>query len=374
MKTQFKKALSAACLATLMFATPAMAKSVKVTLTQIDDSVVTGFVVKGDANSLMIAQSPNAPVGPIYPRTRIKNLYWEDPEDWKAAWKLWTRRDYKGAAVAFETLSKTYANLALIEDSYGSKAKYYQGESLRRTGEYAKLMDVWEEVKAVKLSAGYQKQIQLFNFWGHVGKKLWEPLKLITEKFEVKDVPSHTVPPSTMPLKKIEADLLIQIAYMRAIAVEMIARKEHKAAVAALDPQDPETEVAVTQAWSNVVSAMPDYARVYTLTYMADRQIAKEAMERCMAIYKDDPGLEDDYTMQMEAYATASFYKDLFGKGTVPAAYTGFLKVPEPPEEAPAELEKSDADEKPKPDPEEKKDEGDKDEKKDDKEEDKKDA
>ena len=36
----------------------ASAKSVKVTLTQIDDSVVTGFVVTGNATGLVIAQSP----------------------------------------------------------------------------------------------------------------------------------------------------------------------------------------------------------------------------------------------------------------------------------------------------------------------------
>ena len=158
-----------------------------------------------------------------------------------------------------------------------------------------------------------------------------------------------------MPLKKIEADLMIQIAYMRAIATEMLARKEHEAAVAAVDPQVPETKVAVTQTWGKVTATMADYGRVYTLTYMADRQIAKEAMERCMAIFKDDPDIKEDYTMQKEAYAIASFYKDLFGKGSVPADYTPFLTEPEPPEAPPAELEKSDADAKP--DPEEKKEE-----------------
>ncbi len=95
------------------------------------------------------------------------------------------RRDYSAASKAFEDLAKTYSNLAQIEDSYGSKAKYYQLECLRRNGQYSKLMDVLDEVKAVSLSDGYKKQIQLFNYWGHVGKKLWEPLKIITDRFEM---------------------------------------------------------------------------------------------------------------------------------------------------------------------------------------------
>ena len=334
MNKHFNNALSLAALLVALASSSATAKSVKVTLTQSDDSVVTGFVVRGDDTFLEISQSPNAPSGARMPRNRIKNLYWEEPEDWKPAWTLWTRRDYAAASTAFEALAKTYANLAQIEDSYGSKAKYYQAESLRRTGEYAKLMDIYEEVKAVKLSAGYQKQIRLFNYWGHVGKKLWEPLKLITNNFEIKeaDIPAHTVPPSTMPLKDFEAHLLIQIAYMRAIATEMLARKEHKAAVADLDPQVPETQAAVTAAWSKISNTLSDYGRVYTLTYMSDRQIAKEAMERSMAIIKEDSSIGENYRLQKEAYALASFYKDLFGKGSVPAGYEKFLIEPKPPE------------------------------------------
>lgn len=335
MKTNFKKALSVAALTVAVFGSSALAKSVKVTLTQIDDQVITGFVVTGDATRLVIAQNPNAPSGAVMPNNRIKNIYWEEPEDWKAAWKLWTRRDYAAAAPAFEALAKTYANLVQIEDSFGSKAKYHQAESLRRTGQYAKLLDVWEELKAVNLSDSYQKQIALFNYWGHVGKKLWGPLKLLTNRFEMKEgeIPSHTVPPSIMPLKEgLEANLLIQIAYMRGIATEMLAREEHKAALAAYDAQDPETHPAVPIAWARVLSAMPDYGRVYTLTYMSERMLAMQAMERSMAIIKEDPKLKDNYTMQKEAYALASFYKDLFGNGKVPAGYEEFLIEPKPPE------------------------------------------
>jgi len=215
-------------------------------------------------------------------------------------------------------------------------------------------MEIYDEVRAVKLSDGYQKQIRLFNYWGHVGKKLWEPLKLITVNFEVKEaeIPDHTVPPSALPLRGIEANLLIQIAYMRAIATEMMARDEHKAAVAALDPQEPETKAAVSAAWSKVTNTMTDYARVYTLTFMSDRQIAKEAMERSMAILKDDPNIKDNYTMQKEAYAMASFYKDLFGGGKVPAGCEEFLKEPVPPEETPdPEAVEEEKEAKPKADP-----------------------
>jgi hypothetical protein len=327
------RALFAASLATAFAVTPAVAKSVRVTLTRVDDSVVTSYVVTGDARTLYLNESPAAPVGAPMPRAQIKGIYWEEPDDWKDAWKSWTRRDYAAAGKAFEDLSKTYANLAQIEDSYGSKAKFYQLECLRRTGQYSKLMDVYDEVKAVQLSKDYQKQVQLFNYWGHVGKKLWEPLKLITDKFEMaaSEIPAYTVAPTTMPLRGLEPDLLVQIAYLRAISTEMLARGLHKSAVAELDPQRPETGQEVAVAWSKVKAALTDYARVFTLTYMSDGQLSQDAMERSMAILKEDPLIEKDYATQMEAHALAVFYKDLFGKGTVPASYQPFLKVPEPP-------------------------------------------
>lgn len=336
MKTKMHRFLAGAAVAAAVAlpATPAMAKSVKVTISKTDDSVITGFVVTGDANTLVISQVENAPGGARFPQNQIKSIYWDEPDDWKEGWKLWTRRDYAAASKTFEDLAKTYANLAQIEDSYGAKAKYYQLECLRRTGQYSKLMDVLDEVKAVQLSDGYQKQIQLFNYWGHVGKKLWEPLKLITNRFEMdaSSVPAHTVPPTTPTLRGLDASLMIQIAYMRGIATEMLARAEHKAALDALDPQVPETQDLVTKTWAKVKTSTTDYARVFTLTYMSDRYIAKDAMERTMAILKEDPAIKDNYPLQKEAYALASFYKDLFGKGSVPAAYEGFLKEPKPPE------------------------------------------
>ncbi|MGI9242728.1 MAG: hypothetical protein ACR2RV_18165 [Verrucomicrobiales bacterium] len=334
MKTKFKRFLASSATVTALLAASAMAKSVKVTISKTDDTVITGFVVTGDASSLVISQVENAPSGARFPKSSIKSIYWDEPEDWEAAWKLWTRRDYAAASKAFEDLAKTYANLAQIEDSYGAKAKYYQLECLRRTGQYSKLMDVLDEIKTVSLSDGYAKQIQLFNYWGHVGKKLWEPLKIITDRFE-KDpssIPSHTVPPTTPTLKGLDAGLMIQIAYMRGIATEMLAREAHKAAVANLDPQIPETQDEVNKAWAKVKTTATDYARVFTLTYMSDRFIAKEAMERSLAILKEDPTMKDNYPLQKEAYALASFYKDIFGKGSVPAAYESFLKEPKPPQ------------------------------------------
>ena len=147
---------------------------------------------------------------------------------------------------------------------------------------------------------------------------------------------------------------MIQVAYMRGIASEMLAREEYKAALADLDPQVPETQDRVNKAWAKVKVPLTDYARVFTLTYMSDGYIAKEAMERSLAIIKEDPTLKDNYPLQKEAYALASFYKDLFGKGSVPAAFEPFLKEPKPPEslnEPVAEEGEEVADEAPAPAP-----------------------
>ncbi|MFT4548625.1 MAG: hypothetical protein ACI9UA_000790 [Pseudoalteromonas tetraodonis] len=341
MKSKLYHFLVTAALGVTFLASDADAKSVKVTITMTDDRVITGFVTNGNSAALLVASLPNAPSGPQIARSKITSIFWEEPEEWKAAWKLWTRRDYIGAAKSFEEVATVFGNLTQIEDSFGSKAKYYQVESLRRAGEYENLRELADETRRVSLSKSYQKQIQLFDFWGHVGEKLWEPLKLLTDRFEMDEasVPSHTVPPNTMGFKSIEADLMIQIAFMRGIATENLMRKAYKSAEAAVNPQLPETAQAASAAWADVKVAMVDYSRVYTLTYMSDQLLSKQAMEQCLGILKDDPNIEDNYQLQKEAYAVASFYKDLFGKGKVPAGCEGFLKEPTPPESISEEVE-----------------------------------
>ena len=349
MKISIHKAIPALLLSALLLsAAPLSAAPIRVTITKKDENLITGWVTKGDDKSLYITTNPQAPGSPL-PWSQIANVVWEDPADWKEGLKLWTRRDYAAGAKVFGDLAKAYEGVNQLQDSIGAKAKYYQGECLRRSGRYAELMDVYDEVKRVNLSEAYQRQILLFNYWGHVGKKLWPQLSsVINKRFVVpeSEVPDYTIPPTVMPLKGIEAGLQIQIAYMRGISTEMLARDEYKTANEALNPQIPETQKAVDDAWARVKTALTDYARVFTLTYMSEPNMAKEAMERSMAIYKEDPTFEDNLGLKKEAYAVASFYKDIYGKGSVPAAYQPFLIEPKPPESTSEEKEEEAAPEK----------------------------
>ena len=61
---------------------------------------------------------------------------------------------------------------------------------------------------------------------------------------------------------------------------------------------------------------------------------------------------KDNYQLQKEAYALASFYKDLFGKGSVPSAYTAFLTEPKPPEPPSEEDDEEEDEPEPEPEPE----------------------
>ena len=107
MKSQHKLFFPIALLAALLLVAPASAKSVKVTMTLDDNRAITGFVIKGNATTLIVASTPTAPNGQPIARNKIVNIYWDEPDDWKAAMKLWTRRDYSAAAKAFEDVAKT---------------------------------------------------------------------------------------------------------------------------------------------------------------------------------------------------------------------------------------------------------------------------
>ena len=236
MKISIHKAIPALLLSALLLsAAPLSAAPIRVTITKKDENLITGWVTKGDDKSLYVTTNPKAPGSPL-PWSQIANVVWEDPADWKEGLKLWTRRDYAAGAKVFGDLAKAYEGVNQLQDSIGAKAKYYQGECLRRSGRYAELMDVYDEVKRVNLSEAYQRQILLFNYWGHVGKKLWPQLSsVINKRFVVpeSEVPDYTIPPTVMPLKGIEAGLQIQIAlsqslFRRAPEAKAIAAREKR--------------------------------------------------------------------------------------------------------------------------------------------------
>ncbi len=64
---------------------------------------------------------------------------------------------------------------------------------------------------------------------------------------------------------------------------------------------------------------------------MSDGYIAKDAMERSMAILKEDPTSRTT-THCKRSLCTSVVLQGSIRKGSVPAAFEGFLKEPKPPE------------------------------------------
>ncbi len=318
-------------------ALPSRAVPIKAQLILNDEArtEVATFVVSATENGLMCSAFENGQNPKLYPFTNIKDISWVDPADWKAAWDLFNRNEFKEAAVAMGKVYDNYAGLKDYEDSYASRAKFYQCESLRLDGDYAALTEHYPVLKGVKLSAHFAAQASLYNCWGHAGKELWKPLSLIMAGYEidVAEIPAHTVPPTGLPFKKVSPREIIQIAYLRGLATDrlLVAKRAKLAEMIAKDDErlKPEISALTTTIWDETMRALTDYSRAMTVTFGDEKVIMKNAMLNYFELATTGEGIKDDYIKQKETYVVALLYSQLFGK--LPEKFKPLLEKPKEP-------------------------------------------
>jgi tetratricopeptide (TPR) repeat protein len=253
--------------------------------------------------------SPNPSGKPLIklPRKSVSKVsFLGAPDQWEAALELYRKKRFKEAGSAFGKMAGEYASIAAYPDSYGALARFYHLECLRLNGDYAVVGREVDRIKAqnVSLSPRYARQLRLFNAWGHVGKKLWEPLLLIVQQYEAEPTGGGGVAPTDNPFKKIPAREIVQLSYMRAIANENLGKKD---------------------------LALNDYYRAFTLNYGVEERLSDDAMLGALRLLKAHPELAETYRLQKEAHGLATLYKAT--KGKLPGEYSDFLTEPPKPEE-----------------------------------------
>ena len=314
------------------------AKTIHANVVRADDSEFATYVVKSDDRFVYCSPFENGLKAEPVPHGQIKEINWREPEDWSVAWDLYVRQQYEQAAEAMAKVYLNYKGLETMEDSFASRAKFYQCEALRLSGQWAKLEGEYKIVRFVKLSKKYAGQVRLFNCWGHAGKDLWQPLKLIMSDYEIaaSKIPDYTIPPTGLPIIKVAPREIIQIAYLRAVSTEKVTDDLQKKLDDLIAQDDetllPEIEALRPQVEAGYVAALNDYARVPTVSFGDEKLITRKAMEGFLDLMMRQNDYKDNYVKQLEAHGVAMLYKDLHGEGLVPSRFEPLLTPPEEPE------------------------------------------
>lgn len=340
MKNPLKQFLAGAALILIPSSLMAQAvPSIAANVLRSDGSNFATYVVGGDEEGILASPYETGVQPKKYPYSGIKEIEWREPDDWKLADDLYTKRKWEEAIVAYHAFFEKYRALKDIEDSFTGIAKFRECNCLRRLGKYNELATEYENLQRAKLSERYAIQSRLFNAWGHVGNELYGALNLIATSYQVEDssIPAGIVRPAGLPLKNVDPQSLMQIAFLRGISEDKLTQKDKTELDALIAKEDERDRPEIAERSAELIRertvAMNDYARAMTLTFGSEPTVVKDSLLNSLAMVARDPKLEEIYMKKREAHSLAVLYSKLFPGSVLPSEYTKFLAPPAPPEE-----------------------------------------
>jgi hypothetical protein len=321
---------------TLSTAVTLQAGTVAANLSIKPDIEKATYVISVDGTHMTCSAFPDGRQAEKIKLSNITEVAWREPEDWTAAWGLFVQHKFEEAAPALKAVYENYKGIKTYKDSFSARAKFYECESLRLSGQYAALLDAYEEVIDVKLSEHLTAQVKLFNCWGHAGKGLWAPLSRIMEDYEVKEIPAYTVAPTGMPFKVVSPREIIQIAYLRGHTIHQLLGKK-RADLAALIAKNDERDLQTIASLRDEVTkdemiALEDYCRAISVSYGDEELITRDSMTHFLELITSVEGFSENYVAQKEAHAMAILLRDLFGGGELDSKFKPLLEEPKAPE------------------------------------------
>ncbi|MEM0897800.1 MAG: hypothetical protein AAGJ79_13060 [Verrucomicrobiota bacterium] len=310
--------------------------SIAANITKPDGTNVAVYVVGSYEDGIMESRYASGVQAQQFPYSDIASIDWREPDEWRQANDLFTRRKWEEAAAAYNEFFKKYYELRDIEDSFPGIGKFRECECLRRLGKFEELAKEFENLQRANLSERYEIQSKLFNAWGHLGNGLYTPLQLIAESYEIEasDIPAGIVRPSGLPLKELDPPSLMQVSFLRGIAAKELGEKEDKeiqALIAEEDERDaPEIAERSAELKRARTVALNDFARGMTLTFGNEPDVVKDSLLNSLSIIAKDPELPEIDMKKREAYSLAVLYTKLYPGTPLPSEYQDFLTPPAP--------------------------------------------
>ena len=265
------------------------------------------YVLQVDAKGVHCSKNANGNPKTVIPLSQIETLQFRMPLGWEDAIALQQTRQYEKAAAAFAAIAKDYAAIAPYPDSPSALASYWAIDAFRRSGNYKEVNQ--ERVRAmardVSLSDKYKDEMDIFRAWGHIGSQAWRELLLVVNDWELPNSTSGKIPPPSTPhFKPLPANLVAQLAFLRATANENL---------------------------KNDAPALVDYARVYTVDAGRENELTRLSMLGALRLLQRHPEISFQYTVQKQAHAVAVLFNERF-QDSLPKEFSPFLTPPVMPE------------------------------------------
>ncbi|MGK0186605.1 MAG: hypothetical protein ACI9R3_002388 [Verrucomicrobiales bacterium] len=261
------------------------------------------YVLSVDKKGVHCSKNASGNPKTVIPLSKIDELEFRMPIGWEEALEFQKRRDYAKAGAAFSAIAKDYADIASYPDSPSALASYWALDSYRRLGDYKAVNQerVRAMARSVNLGENYRDEMEIFRAWGHIGSQAWAELLLVVNDWEIPLSPSDKIPPPSTPsFKPLPANLVAQLAFLRATAQENL---------------------------KNDFQSLVDYSRVYTVDLGREEELTRLAMLGALRLLKRHPEITFQYMIQRQAHAVAVFFNERF-QNSLPEEFASFLTPP----------------------------------------------
>jgi len=270
-----------------------------------------GYIQTTHDQGIQFATAPGGPPRPIaYSQIKGEGLnkairFDERVDVLGEARALFSEGKYAEAGDAFGAVVRNYAIILRVPQNFASEALFYQAESYRRAGLYAKVAQVVNMPVAAtiesKLNDRYKRDFEFQKLWGLLGENKMSDLETALGVYQepmIGDAKLLGAP----NFKDLPATELAELAFLRAKVFDAKGEKE---------------------------KALDDYYRTFTLGYGNKVVLAKLAMGAAMQIHKVDPALEKENKQAVSHMQSIAYqFSKRFGKDTMPPDYQRFAERP----------------------------------------------
>lgn len=218
------------------------------------------------------------------------------PPAFEAAMDLFQDRRYQEAKLAFSSLAKSFAPVAILPGNPGTLAEYYELECLRKLGNLDGLSEALKKFnKDPLVREDHLRQLEIYVMWDAVRVKNWQRVEALAQDRMKQRLPG---------------DQRAQVSFCYALALEALGR-----------PRE----------------ALNEYNTVMISDVGASEELAQKAALAILKIYLADPAVKEALKREspsnsgpaalMEARGVAKLYQDSLGLGqALPEEYRVFLK------------------------------------------------
>jgi hypothetical protein len=239
--------------------------------------------------------------------SQARTIYFPESRSFSGAMQQFRARDYRAAAESFGNVAAEFRPVHLLPNNPSSRAAFFEIESLRLLGDYAKMSEKLGAFQKSGISRENEiRQLELNLMWDAIGREAWDQLGHLVERHATSRLPG---------------DQRAQVAYCMGLVREK--KGETKEAIDAYNEA-----MIVDAAASEVVARMSALAILRIHDADPDVKVARD-MWGSENFKTSAPG----YSKLLEAGAVARIFEEFVGAGTpLPDQYKAYLdyKAPDP--------------------------------------------